>query len=379
MHRLEKITNKERDAVFDALTKYQVGAAFQEELNLKPLPGFDEEQTRRTLLASLVSSLAYQSSFYPDTSLANSDLPFAPLLMIEEVTPHYIICEGPNHTLYIGFAAIDLMETIITDSMEWSTPQRWRNKQAMAHPTLYTRAMAMESALKTKRLRESLSDEYRFLVLCGHSTGGAIAALTALRLMEDDEMAFNTSNMTCITFGSPLICNSALAHSVSCTPTKNGVFHHFVNRTDVVPRLLANKTWPSYPDAALVGENLRQFLLRLANDGFNASAETKRETAELMLLLADKGGEFYRVLNNMATNVVKKHHIHTYPYQCFGTYHFINRGVPYRAVSDPIDAFFMVKSDGGIAQLTIKDHAMDQYIDAIYRYRRKHAYLPAHL
>jgi hypothetical protein len=50
-------------------------------------------------------------------------------------------------------------------------------------------------------------------VLCGHSLGGAVAKLCALRLLRE-QPEWPPPRMRCITFASPAIGNSALAELV---------------------------------------------------------------------------------------------------------------------------------------------------------------------
>lgn len=78
------------------------------------------------------------------------------------------------------------------------------------------------------------------IVFTGHSLGGAVASLVALRVLE--EASRNGSwcphqhRVQVITFGAPLFANAGLAEMIN---TKyRDIYHHIVSKNDLVPKIL---------------------------------------------------------------------------------------------------------------------------------------------
>ncbi|XP_024013452.1 lipase-like PAD4 [Eutrema salsugineum] len=79
------------------------------------------------------------------------------------------------------------------------------------------------------------------IVLTGHSTGGALAALTALWLLSQPSPP--SFRLLCITFGSPLLGNQTLSSSISRSRLAHK-FCHVVSIHDLVPRRSSEQFWP---------------------------------------------------------------------------------------------------------------------------------------
>ncbi|CAH2064312.1 unnamed protein product [Thlaspi arvense] len=79
------------------------------------------------------------------------------------------------------------------------------------------------------------------LVITGHSTGGALAALTALWLLSHPSPP--SFSLLCITFGSPLLGNQSLSSSISRSRLAHN-FCHVVSVHDLVPRRNDDRFWP---------------------------------------------------------------------------------------------------------------------------------------
>ncbi|XP_062197201.1 lipase-like PAD4 isoform X2 [Phragmites australis] len=78
------------------------------------------------------------------------------------------------------------------------------------------------------------------VVFTGHSLGGAIAALAALRYLcisSSSSTWGSAPQVLCITFGSPLLGNEALSRAI-LRERWSGNFCHVVSQHDIVPRLL---------------------------------------------------------------------------------------------------------------------------------------------
>ncbi|CAH8337677.1 unnamed protein product [Eruca vesicaria subsp. sativa] len=79
------------------------------------------------------------------------------------------------------------------------------------------------------------------VVITGHSTGGALAALTALWLLSQPSPP--PFGLLCITFGSPLLGNQSLSSSVSRSRLAHK-FCHVVSIHDLIPRGNDDRFWP---------------------------------------------------------------------------------------------------------------------------------------
>ncbi|KAJ4762321.1 alpha/beta-Hydrolases superfamily protein [Rhynchospora pubera] len=83
--------------------------------------------------------------------------------------------------------------------------------------------------------------EGKRVIFCGHSSGGAIAILASVWLLENCTQSITPKQLypICITFGSPLVGDSTFNHAVeregwSCN------FLHFIMSIDIVPRIMLN-------------------------------------------------------------------------------------------------------------------------------------------
>ncbi|XP_010426858.1 PREDICTED: lipase-like PAD4 [Camelina sativa] len=95
--------------------------------------------------------------------------------------------------------------------------------------------------LKIKQGLESALVGKKLVVITGHSTGGALAALTALWLLSQPSQP--SFRLLCITFGSPLLGNQSLSTSISRSRLAHN-FSHVVSIHDRVPRSSNEQFWP---------------------------------------------------------------------------------------------------------------------------------------
>ncbi|KAK9119583.1 hypothetical protein Scep_017676 [Stephania cephalantha] len=99
-----------------------------------------------------------------------------------------------------------------------------------------------ESAVRTSNLHEQVKKamaEKRQIVFTGHSSGGSIAVLTAVWILEQHRKlgAQNQIPLFCVTFGSPLVGDRIFGHAIE----REGWSRHFIHfymRYDIVPRIL---------------------------------------------------------------------------------------------------------------------------------------------
>ncbi|XP_010503985.1 PREDICTED: lipase-like PAD4 [Camelina sativa] len=95
--------------------------------------------------------------------------------------------------------------------------------------------------LKIKEGLESALVGKKLVVITGHSTGGALAALTALWLLSQPSQP--SFRLLCITFGSPLLGNQSLSTSISRSRLAHN-FSNVVSIHDRVPRSSNEQFWP---------------------------------------------------------------------------------------------------------------------------------------
>ncbi|XP_062116390.1 protein EDS1L-like [Humulus lupulus] len=102
---------------------------------------------------------------------------------------------------------------------------------------------AFESRLKSileklERKVQKDAEEKKQIVFTGHSSGGPIAVLATIWLLEKArKQNINISTPPlCVTFGSPLVGNHIFAHALRRQNWSNH-FIHFVTRFDIVPRV----------------------------------------------------------------------------------------------------------------------------------------------
>ena len=86
-----------------------------------------------------------------------------------------------------------------------------------------------------KILNEDMFSEAE-LICCGHSIGGAIASVVAIKLFISLKRLFQERSIKCITFGAPLFGNKELQKFVAEEMSPN--LHNFILTNDPVPKLL---------------------------------------------------------------------------------------------------------------------------------------------
>ncbi|GMN61679.1 hypothetical protein TIFTF001_030743 [Ficus carica] len=83
----------------------------------------------------------------------------------------------------------------------------------------------------------ALRERCKFIVITGHSLGGATASLAALWLLCELQSVTTSPPVLCITFGSPLLGNDSLSGAI-LRERWSGNFCHVVSNHDIMPRLL---------------------------------------------------------------------------------------------------------------------------------------------
>ncbi|KAI6691794.1 hypothetical protein NL676_019504 [Syzygium grande] len=135
---------------------------------------------------------------------------------------------------------------------------------------------------------DSLLENTKSIVITGHSIGGSIAFLTALRLLSKLKSIFPPISVLCIGFGSPFLGNKSLSQAI-LQERWGGSFCNIVSTHDIMPRLSL--------DQSLVPTPQWQVLVRFWYTYVMAS--NSMNFANLQLTEEDKAWLFFFVEANM--------------------------------------------------------------------------------
>ncbi|KAG5509506.1 hypothetical protein JKF63_06211 [Porcisia hertigi] len=230
---------------------------------------------QRVLLSIVASAIAYEYLGAPNITLSLSDIPYARALRISVARERYTILEAPGRVKFIAFPGTHNWRTRLADvqfarvtEAVWATLHEgtrltgitegqggagcgnatvmlnggvrkvweYRVHKGFAHE-------AQEVGLPVDSLLEDVDSGGYTLVLCGHSLGGAIAQYLTLQLLHRRSSLLvprgaeqDSQRLVCVSLGAPLLGNYELAdHVQSCGWSH--IFHNFVYRSDIVPRL----------------------------------------------------------------------------------------------------------------------------------------------
>ncbi|KAI8463206.1 MAG: hypothetical protein J3K34DRAFT_496264 [Monoraphidium minutum] len=131
------------------------------------------------------------------------------------VPQSYLLATG-GRTIYAAFMGTKQARDMVADvnafhEAVWTEALQVAERSAV--PTAHRGFLARSKAIDVSGLYQLAQDSGRSLVLCGHSLGGAVAKLCALRLLRE-QPEWPPPRMRCITFATPAVGNSALAELV---------------------------------------------------------------------------------------------------------------------------------------------------------------------
>ena len=165
----------------------------------------------------------------------------------DHVAHRYLVADGPG-AVYLAFAGTQDARDLLTDAAYLQTPLRVRSSSSSAPRLMVHRGFAA----RARATRASVAAAWRAaralgkrLVLCGHSLGGAVAALAALTLLleldhldRDDHRAPRPGEtLLCAAFAAPPVGDESTRRYVE----RRGWTRAFINvcaPEDAVPRLL---------------------------------------------------------------------------------------------------------------------------------------------
>ena len=238
---------------------------YEEVLAFRAVP--TAKAAQRILLANVAAAIAYEYIGAPNITLDLSDIPYAQVLQVVVSRERYTVLEAPGRVKFIAFPGthnwrtrwVDMRFSQVQETV-WTKPHDGVrvNAQTPSSPPVAlcggvrktweyrVHGGFAQEAQDVDLPLDALLDDVRHggytLVLCGHSLGGAIAQYLTLQLLHRAAALFASTDplaeprLTCVTFGAPLLGNYELAdHVQSCGWSH--LFHNFIYRSDVVPRL----------------------------------------------------------------------------------------------------------------------------------------------
>ncbi|KAL5544327.1 hypothetical protein UlMin_008111 [Ulmus minor] len=161
------------------------------------------------------------------------------------------------------------------------------------------------------------------VIFTGHSSGGAIAMLATIWLLEKCRKENYPFRPYCVTFGSPLVGNFIFSHALRRENWSNQ-FIHFVMRYDIVPRVLLA---PFSPDPQ---QKFKQVLDSFKQQSKKGQANTVEEAQsffkEVMINALKTTSNVASKLKESTNPLLEtlEGFIEFSPYRPFGTYIFCN-------------------------------------------------------
>lgn len=366
------------------------------------LNGLSDSQSRDVILAVLCASICYEYVGYPHTSMQLSDVPVAQaLLRLRECKQDYSVFDAPNDVVVIAFPGTHDVRTAITDvrfsrvhEVAWgglhdglvrggpSLPLRqlhggvtqlWSYR---LHRGFHNEELKLRMSLPTSYAADLVASGKR-IIFCGHSLGGALASLVTLRHLSEDLPTFR-GKVSCITLGAPLIGNTALTHRIEQSGW-TGLFTHLVYRSDIVPRLLTSRDAHKFAALALksaVTDGVARFRTLLGrgkseadeaspkpSEGRNKPPAMPEHSGQEMAGRAEDDDEDVMPQEaNPAKDAPRggKFGLGKLAFDCYGTYHMLERDVPYKCLADSEAAFTALRGGDGL-KTDVADHLLDAY------------------
>ncbi|KAG5509921.1 hypothetical protein GH5_07768 [Leishmania sp. Ghana 2012 LV757] len=304
--KVEDMVRAKRDAIAAAFTTAEADSLFATALPsgmegrlFSSLTG-STWASRKALLSLVACRIAGESLAMPSISLAMMGLPlYAKLLRAIEVTELFTVFACPGKVRFIAFnsgasrrpAVHQVLSARMVTRELWSGHLQEQqqalgkiveSREASGNEGLSTMvaAWSMREGLLGYLAEDNIMQRALELVLgmvkrgedvviCGHGIGGAAASwLTTCLLLENTREVRN--RLLCVTFGAPLIASRPLSNVlIEHGLAKN--FHHFVNSSDMVPRV-------SYVDSLLSSGNTVGCASIVGHHGTVASVREVRES-----------------------------------------------------------------------------------------------------
>ncbi|KAL5544324.1 hypothetical protein UlMin_008108 [Ulmus minor] len=160
------------------------------------------------------------------------------------------------------------------------------------------------------------------VIFTGHSSGGPIAMLATIWLLEECRKEKNPLWLYCVTFGSPLVGNFIFSHALRREKWSNQ-FIHFVMRYDIVPRVLLS---PLSDDLQQQFQQVLDSFKQQSKKGHANIVEAPNFFKEVMINALQTTSHVACKLKGSTNLLLEtlKGFIEFSPYRPFGTYIFCN-------------------------------------------------------
>ncbi|CAF3410856.1 unnamed protein product, partial [Rotaria sp. Silwood2] len=151
----------------------------------------------------------------------------------EECLHRYAVaCKPDAKEIYVVFKGTDGWRDVFTDLNVFGRPNCFEGR---FHDGFYSCAKLIPLAPFLELL--SRCSNYS-VIFTGHSLGGAVANIVAIRMLTDMRLPKDHfDKIHCITFGAPQVCDEAGSKYVSERYAKH--FHSYINQNDIVPHILS--------------------------------------------------------------------------------------------------------------------------------------------
>ncbi|GAB2262893.1 hypothetical protein Droror1_Dr00003890 [Drosera rotundifolia] len=222
----------------------------------------------------------------------------------------------------------NLEESDISESDTTDRPQRIignavrpieikpKHRRLKMKPAAHRGFMARAKGIPALELYRLAQKKRRKLVLCGHSLGGAVAALSTLSILRviAESMPSKESekvDVKCITFSQPPVGNAALRDYVN----KKGWQHYFKTYCipeDLVPRILSPAYFHHYnaqtTSSVVNGETIGLSLPRQGKHGKSKTEKQKDNGGERLVLgVGPVQTSFWRLSRLVPLDAVRRH------------------------------------------------------------------------
>ena len=365
--------------------------------NLVPDP-----KVNRILTLSLIcAGMCYEYPRYPEICLLHHALPASTKLRVISTSQRYSVFESPGRIRYVAFPGTHDARTGLTD-MQISrvhvrmarpcvgdTPGVCHSISLRPRYKVHSGFLAEANRVVIPEVLDWVRDGFT-IVYCGHSLGGAIAALATVHLLSChfDELY---GKLYCVTAGTPMIGNHRLRDYVK-SMNASCYFHHFVYRGDLFPRIAMGHNTPRQliRDTLNAIDSARETIV-------GAAEEARRKVSTWFWSDLEKPKRVtYSLISDTVLNdsndVSPAGSTRSSPARCrrvssatpqellipemaplmrsfefFGTFHLLSiSGIPYHTTSDSEEVFQSLSQK--VSEITPLDHFMDAYMRAIIRH-----------
>ncbi|EGD81919.1 hypothetical protein PTSG_02605 [Salpingoeca rosetta] len=299
---------------------------------------------------------------------------------------HFTVAFGSDDPLngedttpvYICFQSTQTLQHAMTDMTAFALPPMSGAIEGRVHVGFLHVAEKIPVEPFVRLLHGSPGDKKKYrLVFCGHSLGGALAQLVALRVLLECHQRDDRRNVHVVTFGAPLVGDRAFAQQFereiggADVAHSNCRFHVYNN--DIVPRVLTllTRAFSSQADARTRSSLVTEVL----NKAFN-QPETHSSFFDGIMSVFSRNatGSLWVTLASCLHSLVKQ--CVECDYSPFGTY-LIYEDSQWKPYNNPNEIHAALFKNDTLPQLKaelLKHHFLDHYCQG--HHFNRHAWYP---